>query len=84
MKGNVLDMAIGIIIGTAFGAIVKSLVQDILMPPIGLLLGKIDFANLFRGHFFRYAAPEGLKGWPTVAKSRADATIRASSSCEEP
>ena len=47
VKGNVLDMAIGIIIGTAFGAIVKSLVQDILMPPIGLLLGKIDFANLF-------------------------------------
>ena len=47
VKGNVLDMAIGIIIGTAFGAIIKSLVQDILMPPIGLLLGKIDFANLF-------------------------------------
>jgi len=47
MKGNVLDLAIGIILGTAFGAIVKSLVQDILMPPVGLLLGKIDFANLF-------------------------------------
>jgi large conductance mechanosensitive channel len=47
MKGNVLDMAIGIIIGTAFGAIVKSLVDDIIMPPIGLLLGNINFADLF-------------------------------------
>ncbi len=47
MKGNVLDLAIGIIMGTAFGAIVKSLVDDVVMPPIGLLLGKIDFANLF-------------------------------------
>jgi len=47
MKGNVLDLAIGIIIGTAFGAIVKSLVEDIIMPPIGLLLGNIDFTNLF-------------------------------------
>jgi large conductance mechanosensitive channel len=47
MKGNVLDLAIGIIMGTAFGAIVKSLVDDVIMPPIGLLLGKIDFANLF-------------------------------------
>jgi large conductance mechanosensitive channel len=47
MKGNVLDMAIGIIIGAAFGTIVTSLVNDILMPPIGLLLGKVDFSNLF-------------------------------------
>ena len=47
MKGNVLDLAIGIILGTAFGAIVKSLVEDIIMPPIGLLLGNIDFTNLF-------------------------------------
>ena len=47
MKGNVLDLSIGIIIGTAFGAIVKSLVEDIIMPPIGLLLGNIDFTNLF-------------------------------------
>lgn len=47
MKGNVLDLAIGFIMGTAFGAIVKSLVEDIIMPPIGLLLGKIDFSNLF-------------------------------------
>ena len=47
MRGNVLDMAIGIIIGTAFGKIITSLVNDILMPPIGVLLGKMDFASLF-------------------------------------
>lgn len=47
MRGNVVDMAVGIIIGAAFGAIVKSLVDDVLMPPIGLLLGKVDFSNLF-------------------------------------
>lgn len=47
MKGNVIDMAVGIIIGGAFGTIVKSLVSDILMPPIGLLLGGVDFANVF-------------------------------------
>jgi large conductance mechanosensitive channel len=46
MKGNVLDMAIGIIIGAAFGKIVSSLVADVLMPPLGLLLGKIDFSSL--------------------------------------
>lgn len=47
MRGNVLDLAVGIIIGAAFGKIVSSLVADIIMPPIGLLLGKVDFANLF-------------------------------------
>jgi large conductance mechanosensitive channel len=47
MRGNVLDMAVGIIIGAAFGKIVSSFVNDILMPPIGLLLGKVDFSNLF-------------------------------------
>ena len=47
MKGNVVDMAVGIIIGGAFGTIVKSLVSDVLMPPIGLLLGGVDFANFF-------------------------------------
>jgi large conductance mechanosensitive channel len=46
-RGNVVDLAVGIIIGTAFGAIVKSLVSDVIMPPIGLLLGKVDFSNLF-------------------------------------
>ncbi len=47
VKGNVIDMAVGIIIGAAFGTIVNSLVADIIMPPIGLLLGKVDFSNLF-------------------------------------
>jgi large conductance mechanosensitive channel len=47
MRGNVVDMAVGIIIGAAFGTIVKSLVADVLMPPIGLLLGNVDFSNLF-------------------------------------
>ena len=47
MRGNVVDMAVGIIIGAAFGTIVKSLVADIIMPPIGLLLGNVDFSNLF-------------------------------------
>ena len=47
MKGNVLDMAIGVIIGAAFGKIVTSLVSDVLMPPIGLLMGQVDFSSLF-------------------------------------
>ncbi len=47
MRGNVIDMAVGIVLGTAFGAIVKSLVADIIMPPIGLLLGNVDFTNIF-------------------------------------
>ena len=47
MRGNVVDMAVGIIIGAAFVTIVKSLVDDVIMPPIGLLLGNIDFTNLF-------------------------------------
>ena len=47
MKGNVVDMAVGIVIGAAFGAIVKSFVADVIMPPIGILLGDVDFANLF-------------------------------------
>ncbi|MEA3339957.1 MAG: large conductance mechanosensitive channel protein MscL [Chloroflexota bacterium] len=47
LRGNVIDMAVGIVIGAAFGAIVKSLVADVIMPPIGLLMGGVDFANLF-------------------------------------
>ena len=47
MRGNVVDMAVGIIIGSAFGTIVKSLVADVIMPPIGLLLGGVDFSDLF-------------------------------------
>lgn len=47
LRGNVIDLAIGVIIGAAFGTIVKSLVDDVIMPPIGLLLGGVDFSNLF-------------------------------------
>ena len=47
MKGNVLDMAVGIIIGAAFGRIITSLVSDVIMPPIGLILGRVDFSTLF-------------------------------------
>jgi len=47
IRGNVLDMAVGIIIGAAFGTIVRSFVDDIIMPPIGLALGRVDFANMF-------------------------------------
>lgn len=47
MRGNVVDMAVGIVIGASFGGIVKSLVDDVLMPPIGLLLGRVDFSNLY-------------------------------------
>ena len=47
MRGNVVDLAVGIIIGAAFGKIVDSLVKDVIMPPVGLILGRVDFANLF-------------------------------------
>jgi large conductance mechanosensitive channel len=57
MKGNVVDMAVGIIIGVAFSPIISSLVKDIIMPPIGLALGKVDFANLLI--VLRQGSPEG-------------------------
>ena len=47
MKGNVVDLAVGVILGVAFGAIITSLVNDVIMPPVGLLLGNVDFSNLF-------------------------------------
>jgi large conductance mechanosensitive channel len=47
LRGNVIDMAVGIIVGIAFGAVVNSLVKDVIMPPIGLALGNVDFSNLF-------------------------------------
>ena len=66
MKGNVVDMAVGIIIGAAFGSIVKSLVSDIIMPPVGLLLGNVDFSNLF------FIIKEGATAgpYPTVADAQ--------------
>jgi large conductance mechanosensitive channel len=66
MRGNVLDLAVGIIIGAAFGTIVKSLVDDVVMPPIGLALGNVDFSNLF------VLLKEGAKAAPPYA-SLADA-----------
>ncbi|HVC20387.1 MAG TPA: large-conductance mechanosensitive channel protein MscL [Vicinamibacterales bacterium] len=60
VKGNAMDMAVGIIVGAAFGKIVSSLVSDILMPPLGLVLGRVDFSNLFitlgTGHYASLAA----------------------------
>ncbi|MFH1038117.1 MAG: large-conductance mechanosensitive channel protein MscL [PVC group bacterium] len=66
MRGNVVDMAVGIIVGGAFGTIVKSLVSDILMPPIGLLLGGIDFSNFFV--VLKYGVPPGP--YPALADAR--------------
>jgi large conductance mechanosensitive channel len=63
MRGNVLDMAIGIIIGAAFGRIVTSMVNDILMPPIGLILGRVDFSSLFLNI--------SGKSYPTIAAAKA-------------
>jgi large conductance mechanosensitive channel len=68
MRGNVLDMAVGIVMGAAFGGIVTSFVNDILMPPVGLLLGRVDFSNLFinlKGHFASVAQAKAA-GAPTL------------------
>lgn len=69
MRGNVLDMAVGIIVGAAFGTIVTSFVNDVLMPPLGLLLGKVDFANLFvtlKGEHFATLAQAKTAGATTL------------------
>jgi large conductance mechanosensitive channel len=69
MKGNVIDMAIGVIIGAAFGKIVTSLVSDILMPPLGLLMGKVDFSSLFinlSGQHYASLAAAKAAGAPTI------------------
>ena len=65
MRGNVVDMAVGIVIGTAFGTIIKSLVSDVIMPPIGLLLGNVDFSNLF------ITLREGVTAGPYVTLAEA-------------
>jgi large conductance mechanosensitive channel len=69
MKGNVLDMAVGIIIGAAFGKIISSLVSDVIMPPIGLILGRVDFSSLFvnlsGAHYDSLAAAKAA-GAPTI------------------
>jgi large conductance mechanosensitive channel len=69
MRGNVVDMAVGIIIGAAFGKIVSSIVSDVLMPPIGLLLGSVNFSSLFitlKGGPFASLAAAQAAGAPTI------------------
>jgi large conductance mechanosensitive channel len=69
LRGNVIDMGVGIIIGAAFGKIVSSLVSDVLMPPLGLLLGKVDFTNLFfdlSRHGYASLAAAKAAGAPTI------------------
>ena len=69
VKGNVIDMAIGVIIGGAFGKIVSSLLADLLMPPIGLLMGKVDFSSLFvslNGQTYPSLAAAKAAGAPTL------------------
>lgn len=70
MRGNVLDMAVGIIIGAAFGKIVTSLVNDVIMPPIGLIVGNVDFSSLFinlSGQSYSSLAAAKAAGAPVVA-----------------
>ena len=71
VKGNVVDMAVGIIIGAAFGTIVKSLVSDVIMPPIGLALGNVDFANLFV--VLKQGTPAGP--YPALAEAQAAGAV---------
>ena len=69
IRGNVVDLAIGIIIGAAFGKIVSSLVNDVLMPPLGLVLGRVDFSNLFvnlSGISYASLAEAKVAGAPTI------------------
>lgn len=69
MRGNVIDLAIGVIIGAAFGKIVTSFVNDVIMPPIGLLLGNVDFSNLFlnlSGQSYASLAEAQAAGAPTL------------------
>ena len=69
MRGNVIDLAVGVIIGAAFGAVVTSLVKDIIMPPIGMLLGGVSFADLFislNGQAYKSLADAQAAGAPTI------------------
>lgn len=72
MRGNVVDMAVGIIIGASFGGIVNSLVNDIIMPPIGVLMGKVDFSNLF--FVLKGGAETGVE-YATVAQAKAAGAV---------
>jgi large conductance mechanosensitive channel len=72
LRGNVLDLAVGIIIGAAFGTIVKSLVDDVIMPPIGLALGNVDFANLF---LLLQPGPKASPPYATLADAQAAGAV---------
>ena len=73
MRGNVVDMAVGIVIGAAFGTIVKSLVSDIIMPPVGLLLGNVDFSSLLV--VLKEGKTAGPYASPAVAKAAGAVTV---------
>ena len=73
MRGNVVDMAVGIIIGAAFGTIISSLVKDVIMPPIGLAMGKIDFANLHA--VLKEGSPSGPYDSLTAAQTAGAVTL---------
>lgn len=72
LRGNVLDLAVAFIIGGAFGTIVKSLVDDVIMPPIGLALGNVDFSNLF---LLLKAGPKGAPPYTTLAEANAAGAV---------
>ena len=72
VKGNMVDMAVGIVIGAAFGTIIKSLVADVIMPPIGLLLGGVDFSNLF---MVLKESAEGFATYATIAEAHAAGAV---------
>jgi large conductance mechanosensitive channel len=72
LRGNVLDLAVGIIIGAAFGTVVKSLVDDVIMPPVGLALGNVDFANLF---YMLQPGPKAPPPYATLADASAAGAV---------
>ena len=72
MRGNVIDLAVGMVVGTAFSGIVKSLVDDVIMPPIGIVLGGIDFSNLFLT--LKHGKTVGME-YATLAAAKADGAV---------
>ena len=73
MRGNVIDLAVGMVVGTAFSGIVKSLVDDVIMPPIGLILGGVDFSNLFIT--LKSGANAPADGYATLAAAQAAGAV---------
>ena len=73
LRGNVIDLAVGMVVGTAFSGIVKSLVDDVIMPPIGLILGGVDFSNLFLT--LKDGANPPTDGYATLAAAKAGGAV---------